>query len=199
MHQGEETDVSIVASTNSNLDEKVQQGAFRGDLYFRLKTHTVHLPPLRERLEDLSLLVDHFVSQAASEADVKPPVIPEELYTLLANYSFPGNIRELKSMIDDAVLAKKGATLSLAPFYQFVSPQPVSSCKKDDKNCGNSVIFGEQLPSAQGIRALLVEEALKRSGGNISMAANLIGISRQSLSQFISRNNIQLPDTNDIG
>jgi DNA-binding NtrC family response regulator len=190
------TDVSIIASTNSNLEEKVQQGLFRGDLYFRLKTHTVHLPPLRDRLDDLLLLIGHFASQAASEAGIKPPVIPEELNTLLTNYSFPGNIRELKSMIDDAVLTKKGSALSLSPFYQIISPHTVSPAQKDDTARDNSVTFGEQLPSAQGVRILLVEEALKRSGGNISMAANLIGITRQSLSQFIIRNKIEFPAEN---
>ncbi|MCK5192813.1 MAG: sigma-54-dependent Fis family transcriptional regulator [Desulfobulbaceae bacterium] len=192
-------DVCIFASSNSNLEEKVQQGVFRGDLYFRLKTHTVHLPPLRDRLDDLPLLIDHFSGQAAGEAGVKPPVIPEELYTLLANYSFPGNIRELKSMIDDAVFTKKGSTLSLSSFYQVVSP-PVSPGQKDDTAIGNSVTFGGQLPSAQGVRILLVKEALGRSGGNISMAANLIGITRQSLSQFISRNKVHFPDnSSDVG
>lgn len=189
------TDVCIVASTNSNLEEKVHEGTFRGDLYFRLKTHTIHLPPLRDRLDDLPLLIGHFASQATSEAGVNPPVIPEELYKLLANYPFPGNIRELKSMIDDAVLAQKGSTLSLSSFYQVVSPG-----QKDDTAIGNFVTFGEQLPSAQRVRILLVEEALSRSGGNISMAANLIGITRQSLSQFISRNKVQFPDnSSDVG
>ena len=180
-------DVCIIASTNSSLEERVQQGMFRGDLYFRLKTHTIHLPPLRERLDDLPLLIDYFAGRIAGEAGVKPPVIPAELYTLLANYSFPGNVRELKNMIDDAVLAKKGSTLSLSSFYQVVSP-PVFPGQKDDTAIDNSVTFGEQLPSAQGVRILLVKEALSRSGGNISMAAHLIGITRQSLSQFINRN-----------
>jgi DNA-binding NtrC family response regulator len=194
------TDVCIVASTNSNLEKKVQQSMFRGDLYFRLKTHIVHLPPLRDRLDDLPLLICHFASQAASEAGIKPPVIPDELYTLLVNYSFPGNIRELKSMIDDAVLTKKGSTLSLAPFYQIISPHTGSPGQKDDTTRSNSVTFGEQLPSAQGLRVLLVEEALRRSGGNISMAAHLVGITRQSLSQFICRNKIHSSDnSSDIG
>lgn len=192
-------DVCIVASTNSNLKEKVQQGVFRGDLYFRLKTHSIHLPPLRDRLDDLPLLIGHFASQAASEAGIKLPAIPKELYTLLSNYSFPGNIRELRSMVEDAVLSKKGSTLSLSSFYEIVS-SPVSHDQENDRGKGNSVTFGEQLPSAHEIRIVLAEEALKRSEGNISMAANLIGITRQSLSQFISRNKIHLPgNSSDIG
>lgn len=194
------TDVCIIASTNSNLEEEVAQGGFRGDLYFRLKTHTVDLPPLRDRLDDLPLLVGHFAGQAASEAGINPPVIPKELYTLLANYSFPGNVRELKSLIDDAVLSLKGKNLSLEPFYKIVSPPVPSDQQGVGSNETTSVSFGETLPTTQGVRILLVEEALKRSGGNISMAANLIGITRQSLSQFINRNKISfLDDKNDIG
>lgn len=120
------TDVSIIASTNDNLEEKVQQGMFRGDLYFRLKNHTIHLPPLRERLDDLPLLVRHFVVQAAVEAGMKPPSVPDELFALLMNYSFPGNVRELKNIIQDAVLAQKSKNLSLMPFYKIISPPSTS-------------------------------------------------------------------------
>lgn len=184
------TDVSIIASTNDNLEEKVKQGLFRGDLYFRLKTHTIHLPPLRDRLDDLPLLVSHFVGEAAAEAGIKFPIVPKEIFALFMNYSFPGNLRELKSMIHDAVLSQKSKNLSLKPFYKVISPSASFDSQGVNSSGDADVSFGAKLPTAQGLRVLLVEEALKRSGGNISMAAALIGITRQSLSQFVSRNNI---------
>ena len=186
------TDVSIIASTNSDLEEKVRHGKFRTDLYFRLNTHSIHVPPLRDRHDDLPLLVSYFVDIAAKESGLKKPAVPEELFILLKNYSFPGNIRELKSLVHDAVLSQKNRQMSLESFYKII--QPLSSLQPemaDEKE--SNVIFGEKLPSAKEVRVLLAKEALQRTGGNISLAAHLIGISRQSLSQFISRNKIKIP------
>lgn len=192
-----QTDVSIIASTNSNLEEKVRQGKFRGDLYFRLRTHSIHLPPLRDRLDDLPLLVSYFTTQAARESGLKPPKVPGELFPLLKNYSFPGNVRELKSMIDDTVLSQKSRQMSLAPFYKLITPNNTAKPLGEPSGRQASVLFGETLPSAQEVRILLAEEALLRSGGNISMAAHLIGITRQSLSQFVRRNKITIPNNNN--
>jgi DNA-binding NtrC family response regulator len=192
------TDVSIIASTNSNLEEKVRQGKFRGDLYFRLRTHSIHVPPLRERLDDLSLLVSHFISHAAWESGSKEPIVPEELFPLLRTYSFPGNIRELKSMIDDAVLSQKSSHMSLSSFYNVISPHDAAIKQENLAESQSPVMFGETLPSAQQVKILLAEEALRRSDGNINMAARLIGITRQSLSQFIKRHSIIIPNNSSM-
>ncbi len=186
------TNVRIIAATNSNLERKVEEESFRRDLFFRLNTHTIHMPPLRERFGDLPLLVQHFVEEAVRESGLTPPKVPEQLFTLLRNYTFPGNVRELQSMVHDAVHRQKRGQMSLESFYEIIVPHGANS---DSQNgIAPQVSFGEMLPSSRQLRVLLVEEALRRSGGCVSLAANLIGISRQSLSQFINRNNIAVPN-----
>lgn len=192
-------DIRIIAATNKDLAQASENNTFRKDLYFRLNAHHVHLPPLRSRLDDLPLLVPHFVTLAATEFGKKQLSVPAELYTLLATYSFPGNIRELKAMIFDAVSRQQGAVLGLG---SFAGNMGLSEAKtgKGKPDCEPSVCFGDELPSMKEVRCRLAEEALRRSGGNISIAARLIGLTRQSLSQFIRNNAASLshpsPDGN---
>lgn len=192
------SDARIIVATNRNIEEMLLGGTFRKDLYFRLNAHHVHLPPLRSRLDDLPLLVPHFVTLAATEFGKKQLSVPAELYTLLATYSFPGNIRELKAMIFDAVSRQQGAVLGLG---SFAGNMGLSEAKtgKGKPDCEPSVCFGDELPSMKEVRCRLAEEALRRSGGNISIAARLIGLTRQSLSQFIRNNAISLPQSSPDG
>ncbi|RJX29834.1 MAG: sigma-54-dependent Fis family transcriptional regulator [Desulfurivibrio sp.] len=186
------SDARIIVATNRNIEEMLVAGAFRKDLYFRLNAHHVHLPPLRERYDDLPLLIPHFVKLAAAEFGKKQFSVPAELYTLLANYSFPGNIRELKAMIFDAVSRQEGTILGLEPFAVNMGlNEPKDARDKGDADAG-AVSFGDELPSMKEVRYQLAREALKRAGGNISIAARLIGLTRQSLSQFIRNNDIPL-------
>ncbi|MCK9295111.1 MAG: sigma-54 dependent transcriptional regulator [Desulfobulbaceae bacterium] len=187
------SDARIIVATNRNIEEMLLAGTFRKDLYFRLNAHHVHLPPLRNRSDDLPLLVPHFVKLAAMEFGKKQFSVPAELYTLLANYSFPGNIRELKAMIFDAVSRQQGAILGLEPFAKSMGLGEAKDAKgKTDPDCEPNVCFGDELPSMKEVRYRLAREALKRTGGNISIAARLIGLTRQSLSQFIRNNDIPL-------
>ncbi|MBU4263360.1 MAG: sigma-54 dependent transcriptional regulator [Proteobacteria bacterium] len=187
------SDARIIVATNRNIEEMLVAGAFRKDLYFRLNAHHVHLPPLRNRYDDLTLLVPHFVKLAATEFGKKQFSVPAELYTLLVNYSFPGNIRELKAMIFDAVSRQQGTVLGLEPFSRNMGLSEAKKSKvKAYSDCEPNVCFGDDLPSMKEVRYRLAEEALKRAGGNISIAARLIGLTRQSLSQFIRNNDIPL-------
>lgn len=106
----------IVAATHASLEKLVREGHFRQDLYYRLKTHQVQLPPLRDRTGDLPLLIDTFIEQAASELGKKPPGYPPELLCYLAAYSFPGNIRELQALVFDAVARQSAGMLSMQSF-----------------------------------------------------------------------------------
>ncbi len=97
------SDARIIVATNQDINEMVSSGKFRKDLFYRLKAHHVHLPPLRERKDDIPVLVDHFVKEASISLGKKLLKYPEELIVLLMNHLFPGNVRELKMMIYDAV------------------------------------------------------------------------------------------------
>jgi len=106
----------VVLATNCNLEKQMDDGRFREDLFFRLRSHMVRVPPLRERLEDLPLLVECFVAEAAEELKRKPPTLPEELIPLLQNYTFPGNVRELRALIFEAVSRHQRGLLPLSGF-----------------------------------------------------------------------------------
>jgi len=179
----ENTDTRIVAASNRNLDEIKETGEFRKDLYFRICAHQTHIPPLRDRLEDLPLLVEHFLKKAALEFDKKKPTVPDEVYVLLNAYHFPGNIRELRSLIYDAVSKHTAGVMSLDTFRKVLGGGKQGVIAK--KTLLSGLTFGTQLPSMKEIRRLLVDEALIRAENNRTVAARLIGITRQSLSQYL--------------
>jgi DNA-binding NtrC family response regulator len=182
----------IVAATNADLDAMQREGRFRTDLYYRLQSHQVHIPPLRERLDDLPLLLDHFLGEAASELGKPKPRPPQELLTLLATYHFPGNVRELEAMVYDAVSRHQSRMLSSATFEARIEAQrgnesgvpappgvPVE---------GPFALFTE-LPTLKSAQELLIREALRRAQGNQSVAAKLLGITQSGLSKALKRLN----------
>ena len=111
-------DIRVLVATNRDLRALQASGGFRKDLYYRLQAHHLHLPPLRERREDLPLLVAHFLAKAAGLLGRPAPTPPRELVPLLALYSFPGNVRELEGLIYDAVSRHRSGVLSLRSFRE---------------------------------------------------------------------------------
>ena len=182
-------DVRIVVATNQDIQERLELGRFRKDLYYRLRTHRIHMPPLRERRDDIPILVDHFLEDAARSLGKNKPTPPKELYTLLTTYDFPGNIRELKSMIFDAVSKHHSRMLSLDAFKSFISQEEGKSnmVEETEETYNRKLIFTDSLPSFQEAGRLLVQEALKRSSGNQTIAARLLGISQQALSKRLNK------------
>ena len=110
----------IIVATNRDVARAVADGTFRNDLYYRLRIHHFALPPLRARLDDLPLLVDHFVERAATTLGKPAPAVPAALYTLLKIHPFPGNVRELEAMVFDAVARQKGSVLGLQSFKDAI-------------------------------------------------------------------------------
>lgn len=176
----------IIVATNQNLNESESLGTFRRDLLFRLNAHRVDLPPLRQRTEDIPLLLESFIGEAAQALGKKVPTHPPELVTLLSSYHFPGNIRELRSMVFDAVSVHQKGTLSLNRFVDAMGLSDTSNLTLPSVQ-SQSVQFPVQLPSLKEVGALLVEEALLRSDGNQSVAARLLGVTPQALSKRLSR------------
>ena len=183
------SDARLVAATNQNLASLQEKGRFRNDLNYRLRTHRIYIPPLRRRLDDIPLLVDHFLAQAARQLKKDKPTIPKELFDLLKTYAYPGNIRELQSMIFDAISQHKGGVLSMAAFKTHLgrNKSAVSLPTAETGPAGPAVTFADQLPTIQEATRLLVEEALRRSGGNQSIAAGMLGISQQALSKRLKK------------
>lgn len=183
------TDARIIVATHRDLDSLKDSGDFRKDLYFRLYSHQIHLPPLRERLEDLPLLVEHFLEISAKELNKKKPTAPKEIYDLLKTFHFSGNVRELQALIYDAVSKHTSGVLSLETFRNAVASTGVASCTVNGD--GGETGTGINLPNLnlKDARRLLVEEAMKRANDNKTVAAKLLGISRQAVSQYLRANN----------
>lgn len=180
------TDCRIVAATNEDLWELQKTGKFRKDLNFRLRTHHVHIPPLRERKDDIPLLTERFLAQAANDLNKKKPTPPKELISLLQTYSFPGNVRELQGMIYDAVSMHTSKVLSLEVFKSHISKrqQQIKKVVASVDAEGDFIVkFSNELPTIKEATKLLVVEAMNRANGNQSIAAQMLGISRQALSK----------------
>lgn len=180
----------IVFATHQDLAAKQEAGEFRKDLFYRLRTHHLHIPPLRQRKEDLPLLLDHFLDQAATELDKPRPSYPKELVTLLSTYSFPGNIRELRAMVYDAVSVHKKRMLSMEVFKRAMGHGALGEdeLRLGENETGRIFNPDEPLPSMKDVKNLLVAEAIRRAEGNQSMAARLIGISQPALNKRVKQN-----------
>jgi DNA-binding NtrC family response regulator len=184
------TDSRIIVATNRDLGAECEAGRFRKDLFYRLQSHQVVLPPLRDRREDIPLLADFFLEKAAEEIGIEPPTSPPELYVLLGTYHFPGNVRELRGMMFDAVSRHQGGVLSLDAFKAHIdrTTRPVGapgSAGIKDSPAGG-VIFTHQLPTLREIEQMLVDEALRRSQDNQSVASRMLGITRSALNKRIN-------------
>lgn len=174
--------VRIVAATHRDLAAARDAGLFRADLFYRLHPHEIRIPPLRERLEDLPALADAFVREAAHQFGRKAPSLPAELWPLLRNHDWQGNIRELKGLLQDAVGRSQGPTLSLQPLRERLGNSRKESSASSIPDSPSTLLEPNgRLPTLQEMEDILVREALKRTGGNRTQAADLLGMSRQTM------------------
>jgi transcriptional regulator with GAF, ATPase, and Fis domain len=176
-------DVRFIAATNKNLRERAAKGEFREDLFHRLNVFSIFLPPLRERREDIPLLVDHICGKM-----MKPMQVSPQALQLLLVYAWPGNIRELHNTIERAsVLAEKGV---IEPFH--ISPQITTDAMPQavmNHNGTQAKTLDDRLVNIE--RGIIIE-ALQRAGGNQVKAAKLLGINRRSLVYRIAKLEIDI-------
>lgn len=184
------SEARIVCASNKCLKELVAQGRFRNDLYFRLNVHHVELPPLRNRREDVPILLEHFIRQAAASLSINPPSYPKELLDLLALYHFPGNVRELQGIVFDAVARSKAGRLSQEPFRHVISggrtsapppPAPGNPGQDQDQRMGMLEEIWGHFPTLHEAENYLIDYAMKVSQGNQGTAATMLGLKRQTL------------------
>ncbi len=196
-------DVRIIASTNRDLETAISEGRFREDLYYRLKVVTIWLPPLRERNEDIPLLIDHYMSRYAAELDVDNPGISKEAREAFIRYEWPGNVRELANTIHKALIFNRGAPIQPEDIAQAVSvkegtvnqaeDQPIRDWAREvlsDRSQDNT--FDSSMDRVAGI---LISEALNLTSGNRSQAAKLLGLSRPTLHSKIDKYRLRLETT----
>ena len=175
----------VVVATHQNLAEKQKSGDFRKDLFYRLNIHQAEIPPLRQRKGDIPLLLDFFLQEAADELNKAKPTIPKELPVLLMNYSFPGNVRELRALVYDAMSRHRSRMLSMDVFRRALN----AADSEPEVSSDQVGIFNPNLPlpSLQEASELLVDEAMVRAQGNQSLAARLLGISQPALSKRLKK------------
>ncbi len=173
-------DVRLVAATNRNLEQMVKDGKFREDLYFRLNVVRITTPALRERADDIPVLLDHFVKLYAKENGYEPITIEPGAMQHLQRYGWPGNIRELRNFAENIVVLQRGGTLSefeLEPKYRGDPTMPPALATTPPTN-----------PlSVEENEKRLLREALIKARGNRTKAAEMMGISRRTLHRKIAQ------------
>ncbi|HJV64299.1 MAG TPA: sigma-54 dependent transcriptional regulator [Geomonas sp.] len=178
----------VVVATHHDLAARQASGEFRKDFYYRLCGHHVHIPALRERQEDIPLLFDHFLGEAARDLQKKKPTVPKELPVLLTNYPFPGNVRELRALVYDAMSRHQAHMLSMDSFRQlFGKGQGAPARAEGELQHGSVFVPTEPLPQLHEVDDLLVAEAMRRAEGNQSIACRLLGISQPALSKRLKK------------
>ena len=163
----------FIAATNRDLDQMVSTGAFRSDLYFRLKVLSVHIPPLRERLDDLAPLFEHFGALTARRYGMPAPGFSPEILETARRYDWPGNVRELAHMVERAVVLGADRVLDV----RALGLAPASPASAAPGASGDALI-GLTLEEAE---CRLIENALRETGGNVSESARRLGVSRMVL------------------
>jgi len=179
------SDARIVLATNRDLLEMIKQGKFRNDLYYRLCGHRVHLPSLRERLDDIPLLLDHFLGATAATIGKKKPTPPPELAVLLALYHFPGNVREMEALVFDAVLRHSSGILSMETFRSVIGdvrPAQQAAAAPSGGQEPLTALFGH-FPTVDEIEEYMIGEAMKLAKGNQGIASKILGMGRQTLNK----------------
>ena len=167
-------DFRLISSTNRLPADAIRDGLLRDDLFYRISTITIHVPPLRERLDDIQLLTDHFLKMYAEKYDRPISGVSQAAYQRLFSHQWPGNVRELQNVIERAVLLAKNDQIEPVdlPFDNGAGPE------------GASAVTGWDVPpnmTLEDIEKFVIERTLQRTGGNKQKAANLLGIYRPRL------------------
>lgn len=172
----------LLGTAERDLPALADEGRFRRDLSVRLDSHRIVVPSLHERKEDLPLLLDHFLQRACSAAGRRLLRCPEHLASLLLEHPFPGNVEELRRLVEDAVAASPGNRLTLAPFRQALrAPHPPLPSSPPQ------LLVTGPFPTLAEAREILVRQALNRAGGSQTIAARLLGITQPALSHLLKR------------
>jgi two-component system response regulator PilR (NtrC family) len=174
-----EVDVRVVTATNRELEQEVELGAFRSDLYYRLNVIEIRLPPLRQRPDDIPLLVDHFVRRFAAEQGKSITGLTPEASRVLCQYDFPGNVRELENIIEHAVTMTDGARIDVGNLPRLRQSAPVGAPSATPGTLPSEGIDLDRVLS--DYERSIVERALAQCGGVRKRAAQLLGISFRSL------------------
>ncbi len=168
-------DIRLIAATNQNISSLIQSGRFREDLYYRLNVMDIHIPPLRDRKEDILPLVKHFLKVYSAKENKKIKGLAKETKELLRSYSFPGNVRELENMIERAVILEKSSMIEPDSLPHGITLYEIEA------------IDPNRIKTIEEVNRDYAEKVLELVEGNKSRAADVLGISRTSLWRILSK------------
>jgi two-component system response regulator HydG len=171
-------DVRVVAATNRDLEDDIKRGRFRTDLYYRLNVIAIHLPPLRDRRDDIQILWEEFLNRIAKERDEQPKALAEDAKVALLAYDWPGNVRELENALERAVVLSKGTTIDLAAM-----PDKLTERRAEPLVAERS----HENPTLDVIERAYITWVLQSEGGNKTRAAEVLGIDPSTLYRKLSR------------
>jgi two-component system response regulator PilR (NtrC family) len=173
-----DVDVRLIAATNADLEEDVRAGRFRADLFYRLNVIPIDIPPLRDRMEDLPLLVDHFVRKFCDKTKSRLRKVSDEAMALLRSYAWPGNVRELENIIERATLLNRSETLEAADFPEKLA-----------QHQGAAIVSSERpaTPTLESIEKAYIHFVMSQTDGRKAEAARILGIDTSTLYRKIQR------------
>ena len=166
------------------MRQKVDEGSFRQDLFYRLSAHTVYIPALRERRDDIEMLFHYFYVRELNNFGLESEDVPADFLSALTSHGFPGNVRELESVITDYVILYKNSKITKSELKNFLSDHNIKPATQKQED-GADFEYQGNFPTFKEMEVILLEEALKRTGGNQSRAASMLGISRQAMNKRI--------------
>jgi two-component system nitrogen regulation response regulator NtrX len=167
-----QVDVRVVAATNKNLEEEIERGNFREDLFYRLNVIPFHVPPLRDRREDVPLLADYFLREVTTAYGRKPKELTPEAYALLRDYHWPGNVRELRNMIERIVILNPQVRVDARHIPLNVTRRPAE--RPMDR-------FGSLAEVREAVEREYILKKLEETSGNVTRTAELLGLERSNL------------------
>ncbi len=192
-NQSIKVDVRVLAATNKNLEALVREGKFRDDLFYRLDVVPIHLPPLRERREDIPLLVNAFVKEFARQNQKKITGLSADAQEALQKFSWHGNIRQLRAVIERSVVLCRGERIGLRDLPAEVQGLPSGGIDGVGRlQPGGATYAGPRNLNLEAMEKDFIHQALKLTDGNVTEAARLLGISRRTLHRKIKAYKLDL-------
>ena len=182
----ESVDVRLIAATNANLQEMVDQGSFRADLFYRLNVFTLEIPPLRERAADIEILASYFIKRHCARMNMQVPSLTEEAFEALKAYGWPGNVRQLENMLERTLMLAKGGAIEIDDL-----PEDILKAIDDEsplmKNITKKISVS---PDLETMEKAYIHYILHQTGWNKSRAAKILGIDLSTLYRKMDRYSI---------
>jgi transcriptional regulator with PAS, ATPase and Fis domain len=181
-----EVDVRVIAATNANLEEKISNGSFREDLYYRLNVIPIVIPPIRERREDIAPLINFFINKIADKHKIRKKTVKSDFYLAAERYHWPGNVRQIENAVENAVVLSDNEVISADDLPDYIR----NNASLENAYSDNSLHNIEKIPINKQIDAaekMIIERVIKECGGNKGQAAEKLGFTLRTLRNKLNK------------